>query len=365
MERFYSFTLIAIFVAVILAVFYLRSETEPNSASTTKSQIPAVLSPTPSLAPIPDSYRMEGGVYAGQTFNNCGPASLSMALSQNGINISQAELASKLRPFNNPLGGVDDKAVLGYELVAEAKNQGLEAVDRPNGTPETIRRLLAHDVSVILRTWLNPNEDIGHYRVLTGYDKNLGVFYANDSYHGPNIVLDEGGLLDMWQPFNYGYIAIYPKEKEKVVQEIVGDDLQEETAWENALDRANTEVSENPNDAYALFNKSVALFYLGRYDEAVSEYERSAPGLPPRMLWYQLEPIYSYQKTGQFDKAIPLIDRILFNGNLAYSELYQVKGEIYLTQGDRDRARGEFEKAVQYNKNFLPAREALSKLDSS
>lgn len=319
-------------------------------------------SPTPTMQQIPESYFLKNGIYAGQSFNNCGPASLSMAMSFFGKNVTQADIASRLRPYNNPAGGVDDKAVLADELVQEAKANGLGAVALPNGNPDLVRRFLANDISVILRTWLNPDEDIGHYRVLTGYDMAQKNFYANDSYHGPNITLPEDSLLEMWQPFNYGYILVYPKEKELLVRDLIGEDTEVQKAWENSLKRAEQELSQDPNNAYALFNKSVALYHLGEYEEAVKAYEDSSSGLPPRMLWYQLEPIYAYQKTGQDDKALELSDRILSNGNAAYSELYQIKGEIYLARGEREQARREFEKAVLYNKNFAPARQALSEL---
>lgn len=364
MQRIYQISFIAIFVAVILAVVYFHSDSKSEDVAVV-SKIAATLAPTPTLAAIPDTYHLKKGIYTAQSFNNCGPASLSMALSQNNINVSQADLAARLRPFNNPAGGIDDKAVLGYELVAEAKKQGLGAVDRPNGSPEMLRNLLANDVSVIIRTWLNPYEDIGHYRVLTGYDKNQGIFFANDSYQGPNIVLREDEMTKIWKPFNFGYIAIYPEEKQRLVENIIGNDWDENMAWENSLTRAEKELSENPEDSYGLFNKSVALFYLGKYDDSVIAYEKAVVGLPPRMLWYQLEPIYAYQKAGQSEKALGLADQILFNGNLAYSELYQVKGEIYLAKGDKESARKEFENAIYYNQNFEKARESLSRLTAS
>lgn len=365
MKRTPQIIFIVVFAAAVAALSFVHFRTEK---STTEQKVPVdtisrrISSPTPTPQQIPESYFLKNGIYAGQSFNNCGPASLSMAMSFFGKNVTQADIASRLRPYNNPAGGVDDKAVLADELVTEAKANGLGAIALPNGNPDLIRRFLANDISVILRTWLNPNEDIGHYRVLTGYDMAQKNFFANDSYHGPNITLAEDSLLEMWQPFNYGYILIYPKEKENLVRDLIEEDIDDKKAWENSLKRAEQELLQNPNSAYALFNKSVALYHLGEYEEAVSAYEASSPGLPPRMLWYQLEPIYAYQKTAQNDKALELIDRILNNGNAAYSELYQIKGEIYLAGGNRDQARREFEKAVLYNENYSPARQALSEL---
>jgi tetratricopeptide (TPR) repeat protein len=80
------------------------------------------------------------------------------------------------------------------------------------------------------------------------------------------------------------------------------------------------------------------------------------------MLWYQIEPILAYQKLGKHDRVFEIIDNILNNGNKAFSELYQIKGEIYLEQGEADSARNEFETALKYNKNYQPAKDALSNL---
>jgi predicted negative regulator of RcsB-dependent stress response len=39
-----------------------------------------------------------------------------------------------------------------------------------------------------------------------------------------------------------------------------------------------------------------------------------------------------------------------------------IRGEIYLEKGDKESTKREFELALKYNKNFQPAKEALSQL---
>ena len=56
-----------------------------------------------------------------QTFNNCGPATLSMVLSLNGKSVSQKELGEAMRPYQIPSGDNDDKTIFTYEFVAWAK----------------------------------------------------------------------------------------------------------------------------------------------------------------------------------------------------------------------------------------------------
>ena len=69
------------------------------------------------------------------------------------------------------------------------------------------------------------------------------------------------------------------------------------------------------------------------------------------MLWYQIEPILAYNKLGEEEKVLEITSAILNNHNRAFSELYQLRGRIYMKRGDLDTARGEFEKALYYNKN--------------
>jgi len=60
----------------------------------------------------------------------------------------------------------------------------------------------------------------------------------------------------------------------------------------------------------------------------------------------------AYQKTGQYDRVFELTDHLINNGNRAFSEVYQIRGEIYQTQGKKAEAEKEFEKVLTYNQNF-------------
>ena len=95
----------------------------------------------------------------------------------------------------------------------------------------------------------------------------------------------------------------------------------------------------------------------------MSAFEKVAANLPKHFLWYQNEPIKAYFKLGHYDKVFSLTDEIFADNNKADSELYLLRGQSYLAQDQKDEARAEFEKAVFYNKNYLPAQEALSSLD--
>lgn len=310
----------------------------------------------------PASFTLGRSEFVPQTFNNCGPATLSMILSYYGKNISQEELATQMRPFNNPYGGEDDKSIFAPEFVTFAEKYGFHALHRPNGDIELIKTLITNDIPVIVRTLLHPGEDIGHFRIVRGYDDTRKIFIQDDSYQGQNIEYGYDEFMSMWQPFNYGYILVYPKEKQNVVKSILGQEVDEKIAYKNTLDRSEKELQQNPSDQYAMFNLATAEYYLGDYKKSVEWFEKAEPSLPSRMLWYQYEPILAYQKVKNYDRVFQLTQNVFYSGDMAFSELYQVRGEVYLEQGNKEEAKGEFEKAVYYNNNFKPAQLSLQAL---
>ncbi|MBI4084801.1 MAG: tetratricopeptide repeat protein, partial [Candidatus Levybacteria bacterium] len=175
--------------------------------------------------------------------------------------------------------------------------------------------------------------------------------------------ISESDFLTMWKAFNYGYILIYPKEKKEVVEAVLAREYDENVAYQNVLKRAEAELKQNPDDIFAQFNIAVAEYYLGNYEEAVAAFEKAEPGLPPRMLWYQYEPILAYQKVKNYDRVFQLTDVIFNSGNVVFSELYQIRGEVYMSLGDKEAARAAFEKAAYYNHNFLAAKKALENIN--
>jgi hypothetical protein len=314
---------------------------------------------------LPKSYSIQLPRHFYQTFNNCGPATLAMILNYYGINVDQKDLGLKLRPFQNPQGDNDDKHVGLDEMAYEAELKGFNTLYLPNGDIELIKKFIYKDIPVITVTWLNNKEDIGHYRAVRGYNDNLGILIQDDSYQGPNKEYKYQDFLDLWQPFNYKYLVVYPKDKQSIVEKIVGEENEPDVVWANALERAKKETLEQPDNAYPLFNQSVAQYYLGNFQESVDIYEDTKNELPGRMLWYQYEPIQAYVELKEYSTALGLIENILNNNNKAYSELYLERGNIYLAQGDKTKALTEYEKALNYNKNYRDAQLAIDKLDKN
>ena len=211
--------------------------------------------------------------------------------------------------------------------------------------------------------WLHPNEDIGHVTIIRGFDDAQGVFIADDSYIGVNIVYkyDEFDKTQ-WKAFNREYLPIYKAEQEKLLLEIVGEDWEEDTMYRKAVERAKAEIAENERDMYAYFNLGTSYFALGEYDNAREAFEKSRDlGWPRRMLWYQIQPVQTLNELQDYRGAIELAD-IGLAGNDSFAELHVEKAKSYIGLGEKDKAKQEAEKAIFYSPDLKSAQNILSSL---
>jgi len=339
----------------------LTPKTEGKGSTMQSESNPSLeVEPNPVSLKVPGEYaQLTNNYHVYQSFNNCGPATLSMAMAWYGVKVPQEELASKMRPFQHPKGDNDDKTIFTYEFVNWANEYGLEAIGRVNGDIDLLQKFISNGIPVVVKTWLKPNEDIGHFRFVTGYDEDKQIIVQDDSYEGPNKKIGYYDFLTMWQAFNYSYVVVYTPELKEKVESIIGEEVDEKIAWENSLRRAEEESLKEDKNPYPHFNISTASYHLGDYERSVKEYEKVENVLPKRMLWYQIEPIKAYQELKNYDKVFEIIEKILENGNRSFSELYMIRGEIYLEQGFKDKAKEQFELALKYNINMEEAESAL------
>jgi uncharacterized protein len=264
-------------IAGLALIFWRPSAQSPNSQNinpvqSTESNITESIRPTvlPSSNPpikatniIPNAKTIPSLGHVFQTYNNCGPATYSMVLQYSGIKKSQKELGDFLRPHQIPRGDNDDKSVSMEEIAAHAQTLGLASYHRPNGTIEKIKQFIAIDQPVVLRTWLNSKEDIGHFIIIRGYDDATQTIIFDDSYYNPNRTTTYSSLETLWQPFNYEYLIITKAENVQAVNSVIGDDLDIQQAWQNALTRSIQEGSIDSTNIYPQFNSARANYYLG------------------------------------------------------------------------------------------------------
>ena len=141
--------------------------------------------PTATAVPLPVSARIGDLRHKFQTWNNCGPATLAMTLSYFDLHLSQEETAAVLKP--DP----EDRNVSPHEMAAYVNElTPYQALYRVNGTRETIRRLIANDIPVIVEIGIDPPGEFrwlgwyGHYLSMVAYDDELAQFWVYDSWFG-------------------------------------------------------------------------------------------------------------------------------------------------------------------------------------
>jgi tetratricopeptide (TPR) repeat protein len=327
-------------------------------------QVSEVIPTTPAnrstdLITPPESKILKNDYHIYQSFNNCGPAAMSMALSYFGINESQNTLGQALRPYQVPGGDNDDKSVTLQEIADKAKDYNLLSYRRPAGNIETIKLFITYDIPVITRTWLKKDDDIGHFRIIKGYNDNTKQLIQDDSLQGKNLRYSYDDFNQIWKKFNYEYLVLVPNDKKEIAEKILGEDVDFKTAWTKAVKLSEEQLKADPNDVYARFNLSVALFNTEDFAGSAKQFERVEYLISFRTLWYQIEPIQAYYQLGNYDRVFNLTERVLSNHNRAFSELYLLRGQSFLEQGNTQAAKIEFEKAVLYNSSLTAAREAL------
>ena len=353
-------TIFAILYGVIFYTFRANKNVDPAITPVVVNQevspLATVKEPEPpeiSNLKLPTQKKiLENDYHIFQTFNNCGPASFSMALSYYDINVSQKVLGDKLRPYQVVGGDNDDKSVTLEELADSAGDYGLTAYHRPNGDVDKIKLFITYDIPIITRTWLKTDDDIGHYRVIKGYDDDAEIIIQDDSLQGKNLEYSYDEFFELWEKYNYEYLVLVPDNKKEIVEAILGADLDEQVAWANAVKLSEQFLDENPGDVYSKFNLSVALYKTGDYERSVKVFEEIEDKISARTLWYQIEPILAYYQLKDYDRVFSISDQLLTNQNRAFSELYILRGKIYEQKGQANLAKLEFDNAKKYNKNI-------------
>lgn len=347
----------------------------PTSTPTLRPTTEAPLTATPVVVPsvtapasstLPPAARLYGFRHVQQTWNNCGPASITIALSYFGWEEDQEFAASFLKP--DP----EDKNVSPREMVRFVNEQtGIRAVTRMGGSTQLLKAFVSQGFPVIISTGYMPEgyDWLGHYLPVVGYDDARQVFYVYDSYmgsgeNGEGIAVPFTNLDRDWQHFNRNFIVLYESPKENAVREILGDLADPRLAADNALEVARSEARTNPQNGFAWFNAGTALTALERYEEAAAAYDQARRvGLPWRMLWYQFGPYEAYFSVGRYDDVQALVESNLNNGGKYVEETFYWQGRVFEVLGRNEDAGRAFRQAVVFNPLFGAANDALANLN--
>ena len=331
----------------------------PTSLAITPSATPQ---PLPAQVSLPDpKYELQG-------INNCGPATLTMALRMYGWQGTQDDIAKIIKPVPQDRNVNPDE--LRYFVLNDSG--GLRAEFRVAGSIQLLKQLLTANYPVIIEeaSKLDPQDANGpgddlwdaHYLLITGYDDNAEVLTAQDPLHGPDQKIPYDKLMVDWKPFNYLYMVIYLPQDETEVKSILGSNWDPDQNRQNALSIAQAAVAADPNDKFAWFDLGSTLVYLERYGEAAQAFDKAfALNLPLRMTRYQFQPFFAYYNTGRIDYLLKITQYTysLIAGEYSEEALLW-HGYGLFNKGDRTGALADWNKALKVHPNYCDAEYAIN-----
>ncbi len=345
------------------------SETISNSAPATPVPLP-----TSTAWPLADASRLQGFQHKFQSWNNCGPATLAMALTYFDISTSQNATAAILKP--NP----EDRNVSPDEMVAYVnQHTPYQALSRVDGNSEMLKRFVANGIPVIIEIGIDPPGEFrwlgwyGHYLLVVAYDDQQDQFWVYDSWFGTSEepltnahpdgrIMSYAELETYWPHFNRNYMVLYEPQQRSMVDTIIGEELNDDTMWQNALESVQRETTQDSDNPFYWFNLGTIYNALGENEKAETAFDQARSiGLPWRMLWYQFGPYETYYKAGRYEDVL-LLAEVTLEDRPYFEESYYYKGLALAALGDKEGARQNLEKAASFNPNFKPAVEALETL---
>lgn len=337
----------------------------PTLPSVTPTPFPTEtpIPPTPTPLPPPLSYQLQGIKFQKQTWNNCGPANLAMGLSYFNWQGDQTDTASYLKPDR------EDKNVTPEEMVNYVlRYTSLKAIWRMAGNIDQIKLLMSNGFVVIVESGYEPGSEgwFGHYETIVSYDDSKQTITIYDSYLGaagrPAVTYAYERFDRQWQSFNRNYIVIYPPEREKTLEALLGSDWAPHLNRQKAVQIAQQEAAQDPTNKFAWVNLGTSLVAIGRYEEAVVAFEKALSlNLPYRMFWYQFAIYEAYLQTGRLDAVMTIADQTLRTTQYL-EETYYYKGRVYETRGEYNAALEQYQKALDFNPNYNAAQVAYNRV---
>jgi len=319
--------------------------------------------PTATPTPLPERVELQPPAYEKQDINNCGPATLTMLLRYYGWKGTQKDIADIIKPIPQ------DRNVNVEELLFFTRNYvgWLRSEFRVGGSIDLLRNLLAEGFPVVIEEgylmeesyWPNDDRWAGHYLLLTGYDDAQSYFIGQDSFYGPNRLVPYAGLDQNWQAFNRVYFLVFPPEREATLKTILAEDWDVEANRQRALQTAQEETQNDPQNAFAWFNLGTNLVYFERYAEAADAYDQARTlGLPQRMLRYQFGPFFAYFHSNRMDDLIALTEYALKRTPNSEEALLWHGWGLYRL-GRKAEAIADFEAALKAHPGYYDAQYAL------
>jgi len=333
------------------------------------AQPTATPEPTPTLVPFPAAFTLDGMGLEYQSFNNCGPANLSMDITYWGWPSNQAVTEAGLKTHK------DDRNV----MLSEMRDYVIEKTDlmaliRYGGTLDTLKRLVSNGYPVLLeRGHTDPDDGwMGHYSIVTAYDDARQTVRIPDTLLGVMTLSYDELMLD-WAHFDGIYLVVYPPEREAEVLTLLGPDADPAVNLQNALDQITARIQDVSGRElfFAWYSRGSILVEMQNYLEAAQAYDQAfavyaqlPPGERPwRITWYQVGTYPAYYYTGRYQDTLDIAMQTITNTSLpSLPETWYWAGRAAAALQLNDDAISHYRKALEYHPGWVLPLEGLAEL---
>jgi len=169
----------------------------------------------PQTAPQPAGYVLSGMPLVRQTYNACGPASITQVLGYFGVNVKMSDVSRLTRPTERSY--MTAQAILDF-----APQVGMEARLYRGGSLDTVRSAIRNRLPLIaLQSHITSQQVIPHWRVVSGYDDAHGLVYLMDPLLG-SVRMSYADFNRVWADHQGQFAVMYPPEWRAKVKKAIG-----------------------------------------------------------------------------------------------------------------------------------------------
>ncbi|MFT2718607.1 C39 family peptidase [Deinococcus sp. A31D244] len=183
--------------------------------------LPTGLAASPATQPPAQAAKVPGYVLQGmplvrQSYNACGPASITQVLAYFGRQVSMADVSRQTRPS-------DRSYMTAQAIVNYAPKVGMQARLFTGGNLNTIRSAIRAGLPIIaLQSHITDTGTvIPHWRVLVGYNDATGQVYIMDPLLG-YVAMRYSDMDRVWTDQRGQFAVLYPPTLAGTVRKVIG-----------------------------------------------------------------------------------------------------------------------------------------------
>ncbi|MFC4425289.1 C39 family peptidase [Deinococcus navajonensis] len=165
---------------------------------------------------VPPGYVLSGMPLVRQTYNACGPASLTQVLAYFGVQMKQAEVSRLTRPS-------ETSYMSAQAIVKFAPQVGMQARLFTGGSLATVKGAIKHGLPIIaLQSHITAaGRVIPHWRVVVGYNDPARQVYLMDPLLG-YVAISYADFARVWVDHKGQFAVMYPPALAETVRKVIG-----------------------------------------------------------------------------------------------------------------------------------------------